>query len=121
MTRTTISPLVIEPGELRHSIQIQQQTATQSASGAPRQDWSKVLSTRAKISTASSREVYQAAQFTEQVTHVVTIRWPGASVAIQGGMQVLFGSRVFKIQAVENVEERNRVLRLRCLEINGVQ
>ena len=114
-------PLVINPGELRHAIQIQQQTATQSASGEPQSTWNTVLATSAKIATASSREVYRAAQFTEQVTHVVTIRWPGPGVSILGGQQVVFGSRVFELQTVENVQERNRVLLLHCLEINGVQ
>lgn len=120
MNSPTVS-LAINSGELRHAIQIQKQTATQSASGAPQQSWTTILSTVAKISTASSREVYQASQFTAQVSHVITIRWPGSSVTILGGMQVLFGSRVFKLQTVENPLERNRLLLLHCLEINGAQ
>src|SRR5581483_3248855 len=104
--------LVIQPGELRHPVQIQQQATTQSSTGAPTQSWNTVLSTMAAIMTASSREVYQAAQFTAQVSHVLKIRWPGAGVTIQGGMQVLYGGRTFKLQTVENVLERNRVLLL---------
>lgn len=114
--------LIINSGELRHSIQVQQQTnAPDGTTGAPSQAWVPVLTTMAKISTARSSEVFQAAQFSAQVSHVIKIRWPGAAVTLAGGMQVVFGSRVFKLQTVENVLERNRVVLLHCLEINGVQ
>jgi len=116
-----LDPLIINAGELRHQVQIQQLETTQSGTGAPSTTWDTVLTPMAAIMTASSREVYQAAQFSAQVSHVIKIRWPGAGITIQGGMQVLFGSRVFKLQTVENVFERNRVMLLHCLEINGVQ
>ena len=114
-------PLAIDAGELRHSVQIQQQSTSQSGTGALVQSWTTILITMGKISTASSREAYQAMQFTAQVSHVIKIRWPGTGVTILGGQQVLFGSRVFKLQTVENMLERNRVLLLHCLEINGAQ
>lgn len=113
-------PLAIDAGELRHTVQIQQQAMTPDpTTGAPSQGWSTVLTTQANISTASSREVWQAAQFSAQVSHVIKMRWPGDAVTLAGGMQVLFGSRTFKLQTVENVMERNRVVLLHCLEING--
>jgi SPP1 family predicted phage head-tail adaptor len=119
--KTVQDLLAINPAELRHQVQIQQQTSTQTATGAPSATWATILTTMAKISTASSREVYRASQFTAQVSHVITIRWPGASVVIQGGMQVLFGARIFKLQTVENPQEQNRLLLLHCLEINAAQ
>ena len=115
------NPLAIDAGELRHQVQIQQLETTQSGTGAPSTTWDTVLTTMAAIMTASSREVYQASQFTAQVSHVLKIRWPGTGILLQGGMQVVFGSRTFKLQTVENVLERNRVMLLHCLEINGVQ
>jgi SPP1 family predicted phage head-tail adaptor len=114
-------PLSLPAGLLRNPVLIQAQSMTQDAVGGPLTAWTTVLSCFAGISTMSSREVYQTAQFVSEVTHRVTIRWPGPSVSIQGGMQVVFGSRIFKIQNVENVQERNRVLYLMCVEINGVQ
>lgn len=120
MFKRFANPLVVDAGMLVHVIQIQQPTAT-DALGGQSGPWVTILSPRAAIATASSREAYQAKQFVAEVSHVITIRWPGASVNIQGGKQVLFGARVFKLQAVENVIERNRVLLLHCLEINGGQ
>ena len=116
-----MSPIAIDPGQLRHQISIQSPSTSQTSTGSPTTSWTTFHTCMAAINTVSSREVYQASQFTAQVSHAIKMRWPGPSVAIQGGQQVLFGSRVFKLQAVENVQERNRILILHCLEINGVQ
>lgn len=117
------NPLALNPGTLRHQITIQAQSTTQDAStGEPSSVWNDVHVARAAIDTVSAMERYQrgtSAEFVAQVSHMVTMRWPGASVSIAGGMRVLFGSRAFTIQAVENVEERNRVMKLSCVEVNG--
>lgn len=113
-------PLAIPSGAMRHEIQIQQQTSAQDSFGQPQQSWTTVLTTLAAIATLSQREVYQL-QFLAQVSHRITIRWPGSSIGIAGGMRILFGSRVFQIQTPDNVQERNRVLHMMCLEINPVQ
>jgi SPP1 family predicted phage head-tail adaptor len=120
---TRKNPLVIPAGSKRNQISIQSQSATQDTTGGEVDSWNTVLTVMAAIATVSSKEMYQTgqtAQFTAQVTHMVTIDWPGASIPISGGMQVLFGARTFVVQTVENVQERNRVLNLMCLEINGV-
>jgi hypothetical protein len=38
---------------------------------------------------------------------------------IEAGYRVVFSGRVFTVQYVENVYERNRVLLLYCVEVNG--
>lgn len=117
------APLAINPGDLCHRTAIQSQSKTQDPeTGEPSSDWNTVLECWAAIRTPTSREMYQtgqAGQFVSQVTKVVTIRWPGDSIMIAGGMRVMFGARIFTIQTVENVQERNRVVNLMCLEVNG--
>lgn len=121
MAGTKSDPLALDAGRLRQVVQLQAQTMTPDAeTGEPSQAWETVLETRAEIRTASSKEAYQAQQFSAQVSHVVTIRWPGQSPVIRGGMRVQFGSRYFTLQYPDNVLERNRVLQLYCMEINGV-
>jgi len=116
------NPFVIPAGSLRFQIAIQQKSSTSfTATGSPLATWSTVWLGMAAMNTLTQREVYQTGQFSGQVTHRVSIYWPGASIAIVSGMQVLFGTRTFTIQAVDNVQERNRVLHLMCLEINGVE
>jgi SPP1 family predicted phage head-tail adaptor len=112
-------PYLIDPGELRQQIQIQQQSTANDSVGQPQATWTTVLTTMAKIASISVVERWQSAQFVGQVSHRITMRWPGAGVTIAGGMRVLFGSRIFVLQGVDNVEERNIVLHLLCLEING--
>lgn len=106
-------------GQLRSQIQIQQQTAAGDALGQPLAVWATIFTAPAAIATVSMREVWQTAQFVQQVTHRITLRWPGSSIVIAGGMRALYGTRTFQIQSVENVQERDRVVHLMCLEING--
>lgn len=114
-------PLAIPSGAMRSEVTIERPPAAQDAYGQPGGTWTLVWTTLAAIATQSTREVYQASQFVEQITHRITVRWPGASIVLVGGMRVVFGSRIFLVQTVENVQERNRVLHLMCLEINPTQ
>lgn len=114
-------PLAIPSGALRHWIEIQQQSGAQDAMGGPLDNWQTVYSTMSAIETLTMQEVYQTGQLVGRVSHRVTVRWPGSSIPLLQGMRVLFGGRVFMIQAPDNVQERNRVVHLLCLEINGKQ
>ena len=115
------NPLVVPTGFLRSPIQIQSPATGTDASGGPTTTtWNEVLSALAGILTVSSREVFQAQQFTAQVTHRVTLRWPG-EIGIAPGMRVIYSTHVYIIQAMENVQQRNRVLHLMCLELDGGQ
>lgn len=121
------NPFVIPAGLLRNQVSIQSKDLTpngQDEDGGELVTWDTALTCMAAILPIAQKENFETGaspQFVGQVTHRVSIYWPGASVAICGGMQVLFGSRTFVIQNPENVQERNRVLHLTCLEINGVQ
>jgi SPP1 family predicted phage head-tail adaptor len=107
------------PSQLRHQVTIQQKSTTPTPTGSPQAAWSTVLTCWAGIMTLASKEAFQTGGFSGQMTHRISIRWPGPDVAITAGMQVLFGSRAFTIQAPpENVQERNVVLHLLCLELS---
>jgi SPP1 family predicted phage head-tail adaptor len=112
--------LVIAAGELRHSIQVQKprmaEPDTFGSSVVPA-NWDTVRTCFARIYTAGGRETNQAAQIVSEVSHVVKTRWK--STVIKAGYRVVFGNRIMTVQYVENVEERDRVLLLYCLEVNG--
>jgi len=112
-------PLIIEPGELRHKIQIQQPIYASDARGmsVTPDAYSTVRTTMAAIYTAGGKETSQASQIVSQVSHVVKVRWTGTP--IKANYQVLFGARFFTVQFTENVLERNRVLLLYCIEVDG--
>jgi SPP1 family predicted phage head-tail adaptor len=115
-------PLVIDAGELRHSITIQQpQYGSAGARGQSvvPSSWAVVRTARAAIYTAGGRETSMASQIVSDVSHVVKVRWTPDAIA--ANYRIVFGSRVMTIQYVENVLERNRVLLLYCKEVDGVQ
>jgi head-tail adaptor len=114
-----LNPLVINSGQLRHEIAIQQPNDTPDTRGlsAVPASWTTVRTTLAEIYTAGGRETSMASQIVADVSHVVKVRW--TPVVIESGCQVVFGLRTFTVQYVENVYERNRVLLLYCREVNG--
>jgi SPP1 family predicted phage head-tail adaptor len=115
-------PTQLQAGTLRHSISITAPSATRDAAGQPVSTWNTVLTTRAAIqstTTLSYKELIQSGEQSSQATDVVTIRWPGANVAIESGMRVTFGDNVYLVQAVDNVLRRNRVVKLYCMVIDG--
>jgi head-tail adaptor len=115
----------IDPGKKRHQIQIQAQGATtQDATGQPSGPWNTVHGCWAAIETKGTKEQFQAG-FVSQVFHEICIDWPGPRIQIRANMQVVvhplegqFAS-VYEIQSVENVQQRNLVVRLVCLEIDN--
>lgn len=112
-------PLYISAGELRHTVQIQQPQYTPGASGISLtpQNWTTVRTTQAAIYTAGGRETSMAAQIVSSVSHVVKARW--TATVVKANYRVVFGSRTFTVQYAENVLERDRVLLLYCLEVDG--
>jgi head-tail adaptor len=108
----------IDPGKKRHQIQIQAPVASENNMGAP--TWPPFYTCWAAIETKAMREVFQEG-FVSQVVHVICIDWPGRRVVINASQRVvvLSSGSVYLIQAVDNVEERNLVLRLQCIQIDG--
>jgi|HubBroStandDraft_6_1064221.scaffolds.fasta_scaffold200800_1 SPP1 family predicted phage head-tail adaptor len=53
--------------------------------------------------------------FVSKVTHQIVIRY---LAGVTAAMQVQFQGRQFQIEAVQNPDERNKILILQCIEIN---
>ena len=103
----------LPPGR-RDVVAFEDKTSTDDA-GQP--VFSTTFTSIGVVSTKSSREFYLAAQDTSEVTHLVSIMYP-LGVNIASGMRAIFRGRRFYIQALENVDEANRLLRLLCVELN---
>jgi len=103
----------MQAGSLKRPIEIQVPSTTKDEFGQPTQTWTTLLQTWADIHT---KEVYAlGAGFNSQVSHKITIRFQPA-VTITAGMQVVYLSRIFIIQAVSDPTEERRELDLLCLE-----
>lgn len=114
-------PLYISAGALRNAVTITAQNPAQSdAAGQPIPgNWTTVLTTRASIRAATAREQVQDGQVAAQATYIIVLRWPGSSVRIVTGQHVVFGNNTYLIQDVDNILQRNRVIKLTCIQIDG--
>lgn len=111
----------MQAGRLRRRITIEQPAETASARGGVTANWTTFLTTWAQIEPATAREVEAARQRWGEVSHKVTIRWPGASRKPTNKMRVNYtlgpeAARYFDIRGVINVDEQRRELNLFCVE-----
>jgi SPP1 family predicted phage head-tail adaptor len=103
----------LKAGELRHQITIQQSTESQNDYGEATSSWSEFATVWASVQPISGREFFAAQAVQAQVSTRIKIRY---LPDVTPKMRVLFGSRVFRIEAVLNIDERNRELHLMCVE-----
>lgn len=103
-------------GDLRHRVTIQAPPLTADAirgvaTGSPTTVAEKVP---VKIEPLDGRELVQAQQVAAHVTHRITMRYRAGVTPTQ---RIVFGTRTYHVIAVLNLEERNRWLRLLCVEL----
>lgn len=100
-------------GELRHRVTIQQPVEVLDDYNTPSVVWQDFARVWAAIEPLSGREYLQLQNTNAEITVRIRIRYlPGITPA----MRVVYGSRVFNIQAVIDVEEKHRELHLMCAE-----
>lgn len=110
-------PLALDPGELRHQVQLAALDTAQDGYGQPLNTWTPYRTTMASIRLLSGQELYQGNEFTSAAQVRIRLRWTDDDT--KPGDRVLFGARAFVIQICNNVLQRNRVLELTCLELDG--
>lgn len=93
-------------GELRRRVTIQQRAATQDTFGGQSTSWTDwQTNVPCAIQPLAGRELMAARAVNAETTHMIDMRYmPGLTAA----MRILYGTRVFNIVSVVNVEERNR-------------
>jgi SPP1 family predicted phage head-tail adaptor len=95
----------MQAGKLRHRLTLEQSTDTNNTRGEPIPTWSTVAYVWAAIRPNSGREGLAADQMYSSATHRISIRYRAGVVP---KMRFVKGARVFDINAVLNVDERNR-------------
>lgn len=116
----------IDPGKKRHLIKIYSEGPSQDGFGQETTALIEppALQCFAAIETTTSRQLFQDG-FVSLVSHRITTDWP--NVAITADMRVVFhpslgaGASLCEIQTIENVQERNLVMILTCLEIDNAK
>lgn len=110
----------LNPGTLRHRVQLQQESTLPDSFGQPQSTWTTVLTTWARVEAISMREMFQSNQLVSQISHAITMRYQ-STVPVAPGMRIVFGNHTYKVQAINNIEERNIILRVLALEIYDVE
>ena len=104
-------------GNLRHQITLQSPQTTRDSVGEQTLAFTTVATVPAEVSPISGREQFLAAQRQASTTHLVTIRYSPDVASLNATWRVLFGTRVFSIDAPpRNIDERNIMLELQCTE-----
>lgn len=100
-------------GDLCHRIKLQTGTRTSDGAGGSTISWADTATVWASVEPVTGREPYAANQLQGQVSHKIQIRYRSG---VTHGTRVLFGTRVFDVQAVLNDKEGDESLTLYCQE-----
>ena len=108
---------MLDPGKMVHWVTIQKATATTDVSGAATA-WKPFLATWAQVDPIHGTDLLKSGQDTAQLFATIQVRWqPG----ILPGMRVQTKNRIYLIQAIENIGERDVVLVFTCLAVSNSQ
>jgi SPP1 family predicted phage head-tail adaptor len=102
-------------GALRHKVIIQVDTETIAADRSLTHSWGTFATVYAEIVPISANESYVAQGVTGSVAYRITCRYVASVVP---KMRILWGTRVFEIYGVRNLDERNRYLVMTCEELD---
>ena len=102
---------------LKHRVILQEATQSADGAGGFSTSWSDVDTVWAEIVPFASRSTTQerlvAEQLDVQQRYRITMRYRSG---VDAGMRVKYGSRLFNILSVVNVQERGEALEIFCLE-----
>ncbi len=100
-------------GTFRNRVTLQAETQTPDGQGGFTSTWNDLTDVWVSIQPVKAYERFQAMQMQTPVTHKIGMRYnPDVTTACR----FMFGDRIFWIQEVINVEERNRFLQIRAVE-----
>ena len=100
-------------GKMRYQVKLQSPANTTDAGGGRSQTFTTLATIWANIVPKSGTERYKHDQIQDQTTHDVFIRYRSD---IDPKYRILYGTRVFSIKSILNVEERDRFYLLSCTE-----
>ena len=113
----------------RHRIIIEQVTETQDTYGEASESWSTFATRWANIHPIGGREYFDARQENTEADHRIFLRWDRSLTALTTKMRIKYeyplleespertATRIFDIEHIVNMGERNREIELFCREI----
>ena len=96
-------------GAYRQRLYVQQENPVADTGGGNVMSWTTINAVWASIEPVSGWERLQAGKLTGVITHRLRMRYDSA---LTPAMRFLFGTRIFNIRTILNVDERNRTLEI---------
>jgi SPP1 family predicted phage head-tail adaptor len=109
--------LTIKPGQLNRPVTIRRQSGTADTFGQIADTWTDYRKCWAGVDLVRMEEAFGSNQLTSHKQVIWTARW--SRLQILPGMRLISGSETYEIQAVNNVERRNRVTHMLCIILNA--
>ncbi len=104
----------MKAGRLRHRVDIQKWVADRdTTTGEVAETWITNTTEWADVRPISGRERMEAAQVKADITHAITIRYKSD---LEEKDRIKWGDRVFHIEGIINVDERDRELQILAKE-----
>lgn len=100
-------------GRLRYLVKLQSPTRTTDTGGGQSIAWSTITDLYADIRPKSGKESFTQDQLQEISQHEVIVRYRSD---MNTSYRLLFGTRIFNIRHIKNVNERDRYYVLTCEE-----
>jgi SPP1 family predicted phage head-tail adaptor len=104
----------MRPGKLRHRVTLQKIESVRQPGGTYEEQLVDVATVWANIIPKRGTERYQAQQIESELSHTIVLRYR-SDVTPQ--MKVKYGERLFDIESVINVGERNRKMEIEAIEV----
>ncbi len=104
----------MQAGKLSKTIVLQRRDSAKDTLGEQVTTWSDVAQLRAEIVPLSAREMLAAQAVRSEMTHQITVRFAKflADPKEMARLRIVYGTRLFNIQGVINVDESDRQLTL---------
>ena len=105
-------------GRYRTRLHIEEAAETRTSDGGITSGWASIGTTWAWVRGLRGRELFSAQQINPQTTHKITMHHRSG---MNSGLRLLdkTGARVFNIESVVNLDERNREIEMICTEVAG--
>ena len=110
-------PAVIEAGRLNKRIELQRATSTRDVTGEPLETWATYTTVWGRVISGAGAERIVGQEVTGRGGLVLQIRYRTPQPTLTERAKL--GTRIFDINDVSNVEERNAELLLTCTEVTG--
>lgn len=103
----------LKAGLLPKRVTIQNPSTARNSFGEEDVTWATFATVWASIEPLRGVEQIQVQQVQGSVSHKITMRWISG---LTPKMRILFKNRIFEIESIVNVQERNEKLELSCVE-----